>query len=214
MNARRARRPGQRGFVLIVALVALVIMSLAAVALMRTVSTVTLVSGNLAYEQAAVTASDAGTEAAIVWIENNSGQASSSTATTCAATVGATVMACDQKARGYLASRTDPSSTQSWGDVWDALVSAGATPVAQAADAAGNTASYLVQRMCAGTGDASSAIGCSTAPASTACGSSMTLDSNAGAGNISCTSPTYYRITVKVAGPRGTTSYQQTMVAL
>jgi len=209
------KKHGQRGFSLIVALVALVIMSLAAVSLMRTVSTSTLVSGNLAYEQAGVTAADVGVEAAAVWLENNAGKATSTTASTCAATVGATVLACNQSARGYAATRLDPTSSQSWSDVWAVLLAGGLSPVTQAsADAAGNTTSYLIQRMCSAVGDSSSSIGCSTAPSSTECGSSKTLDSNAGAGNISCASPTYYRITVKVSGPRSTTSYIQVMVAL
>jgi hypothetical protein len=89
-----------------------------------------------------------------------------------------------------------------------------ATPVAQVQDAAGNIASYLIERMCSATGDASSLNGCSSAPSSAYCGGSKTLDSNSGAGNLSCISPVYYRITVKVAGPRNTTTYIQAMVAL
>lgn len=77
-----------------------------------------------------------------------------------------------------------------------------------------NTAAYLIQRLCRLPGDASSAIGCSTAPSSAYCGSSKTLGSNAGAGNLACNSPTYYRITVRVTGPRNTTAYVQAMVAL
>lgn len=205
----------QRGFSLIVALVALVIMALAAVSLMRTVSTTALVSGNLAFEQAAVTAADVGTEAAILWLEANSGQASSGTAATCAGAGESTVLACDQKARGYLATRqVEPTATQTWAFAWDQLVAGGATPAASATDSAGNTAAYLIQRMCSAAGDASSANGCSSAPSSAYCGSSKTLDSNAGAGQLACPSATYYRITVKVTGPRNTTVYTQAMVAL
>ncbi|WPB57650.1 hypothetical protein [Xylophilus sp. GOD-11R] len=207
-------RHRQHGFSMIVALVALVVMALAAVSLMRTVSTATLVSGNLAFEQAAVTAADIGVEAAVVWLENNSGLASSGSATACSASVGATVLACNQLARGYIATRTDPGASQSWGGLWDSLVSGGATPITLTDTKTDNTAAYLIQRMCTSVGDASSAIGCSSAPSSAYCGSSKATDSNAGAGNISCSSPTYYRITVKVTGPRNTTGYIQAMVAL
>ena len=210
----RPARQGQRGFSLIVALIALVIMALAAVSLMRTVSTTTLVSGNLAFEQAAVTGADVGVEAAVAWLEANTGLASSPSAASCPSP-GTTVLSCPQPGRGYLAVRKEPASTQSWGTFWDELVSEGATPVVQAtADAAGNTASYLIQRMCRSTGDSSSAIGCSTAPSSAQCGNANSSDPNNGSGNVSCTSSTYYRITVKVAGPRGTTTYIQAMVAL
>ena len=210
----RPLEASQQGFSLIVALIALAIMALAAVSLMRTVSTSTLVSGNLAFEQAAVTGADVGVEAAITWLEANTGKASSGSASSCSAGVGATVLACHQAARGYLALRQDPTATQSWADVWAALVAAGATPVVQATDAAGNTSSYLIQRMCSAQGDASGVTGCSSAPSSAYCGGSMSGDSNVGAGNLPCTSSTYYRITVRVLGPRGTTAYIQAMVAL
>jgi len=217
LNAACRRPPArQGGFSLIVALVALAIMGLAAVSLMRTVSTTALVSGNLAFEQAAVTSADRGVEAAINWLENNSGQASSSSATACAVTDGSTVLACNQKARGYMAVRLDPDPTDlpTWAKVWDSLVSNGAVPVAQPKDGADNTASYLIQRMCNAIGDASSVYGCSSTPSSAYCGGSKSLDSNAGAGLLSCPSATYYRITVRVAGPRGTTAYIQAMVAI
>jgi type IV pilus assembly protein PilX len=212
----RTRQASQRGFSLIVALIALAIMALAAVSLMRTVSTSTLVSGNLAFEQAAVTGADVGVEAAIAWLEANTGQASSSSATACATTDGSTVLACHQKTRGYMAVRVDPDATNltTWAKVWDSLVTNGAVPSVQAKDDAGNTASYLIQRMCRAVGDASSANGCSSAPSSAYCGGPMTLDSNTGAGNLACPSSSYYRITVRVLGPRGTTAYIQAMVAL
>ena len=211
----RPARRGQRGFSLIVALIALVIMALAAVSLMRTVSTTTLVSGNLAFEQAAVTGADLGVEAAVAWLEANTGQVSSPTAASCASPAS-TVLACKQAAQGYLAVRQKPAASQSWAALWDALVAAGATPVAQAAaDAAGNTAAYLIQRMCSAEGDSSaSSSGCATAPSSAECGNAHSSDPNNGSGNVACISATYYRVTVKVTGPRNTTTYIQAMVAL
>jgi hypothetical protein len=126
------------------------------------------------------------------------------------------VLACDQKNLGYLATRQDPlaPATPAWADVWTALVNGGATAVAQPVDSAGNTASYLIQRMCSVAGDPSAANGCSSAPASADCKNSMASTSNAGAGNLTCSNSTYYRITVKVSGPRSTTAYIQAMVAL
>lgn len=208
------RRPPQSGIALLIALVVLVILSLASVGLMRTVTTSNVVAGNLAFQQAALTSADQGVETAVQWLENNLGQSASSTAIACASAVGSTVLACNQTARGYAASRQDPGTTEGWGDLWATLVAAGYQPVALAQDSAGNTVSYLVQRMCAAEGDASSSIGCSAPPASTECGSSKTLDSNSGAGNLTCTSQSYFRITVQVTGPRNTLAYTQAMVAL
>lgn len=198
----------QRGIVLIMALIALVIMSIAAIGLTRTMSSSATLAGNLAFEQAAATSADQAVEAAIVWLENNSGQPSSATASTCAS--GGTVLSCDQRARGYAATRTDPSSTQTWSDLWAALIKSGFTAVTMGADVAGNQAAFLIQRMCNSAGDASTANGCSQSP--------MNLDTSgsrkAGVTVPSGSAQAYYRITVRVAGPRNTLTYTQVMVAL
>lgn len=208
---RRAhtRVPGirQRGVVLFIALVVLVMMALATAAMLRSAASSTLVSGNLAFQQSAVGSSDQGIEQAVTWLENNSGQSTSTTATTC--TDGSSVLACDQKAKGYLATRTDPTSTQTWADLWTALTAAGLTPVTLSQDAAGNTSAYLIQRMCSSSGDAATGT-CATAPTSTECGQSHNVNGQ----STSCTSQVYYRITVKTTGPRNTVSYTQAMVAL
>jgi type IV pilus assembly protein PilX len=203
------RRTPQKGFVLIIALVALVILTLAAIGLIRTVSSSSGIAGNLAFEQAAATSADQAVEAAVTWLENNSGQASSTTATTCSTSVGATVLACDQASYGYFASRTDPSSSQTWSTLWTASFAANA--VSLATDSAGNTAAYVIQRMCTSTGDASSSIGCSSSP------TNISTTGSRKAGNLStgnASTQVYYRITVKVSGPRNTISFTQTMVSL
>jgi len=200
----------QRGLVLVLALIVLVAMALAAIALARSTYTSNAIAGNLAFQQAATTSADQGIEAAVTWLENNNGQSSSTTATTCSTSVGSTVLACDQASRGYLASRTDPSSTQAWPDLWAALVAAGTTPVAQSADSAGNTVSYIIQRMCSAAGDAASTT-CSTPPATSSCTNcSKASDSE----NLTAATQFYYRITVQVSGARSTRSYAQVMVAL
>lgn len=61
-------RAKQRGVVLFFALIALVVMSLAAVALIRSVDTSTMIAGNLAFRQSAVSSADAGAEAALQWM--------------------------------------------------------------------------------------------------------------------------------------------------
>jgi len=198
----------QRGIVLVLALIVLVAMALAAIALTRSTYTSNAIAGNLAFQQAATTSADQGIEAAVAWLENNNGQSSSTTATTCS--VGSTVLACDQASHGYIASRTDPSSTQTWPDFWTALVTAGTTPVATSADSAGNTVSYVIQRMCSAAGDAASTT-CSTPPATSSCSNcSKASDSQ----NLTAATQFYYRITVQVSGARSTRSYTQVMVAL
>lgn len=197
----------QSGFVMIIALIALAIMSIAAIGLMRTTSSSASIAGNLAFEQAAATSADQAVEAAVTWLENNSGQTSSSTASTCS--TGTSVLACDQTSHGYAATRTDPSSTQSWSQLWTQLVAAGYTAIQLSQDSSGNTAAYLIQRMCASAGDASSSNGCSSSPMAANTGSSKKSGSTQ-----SSSSQVYYRITVKVSGPRNTVSFTQAMVAL
>jgi Tfp pilus assembly protein PilX len=200
----------QRGITLILALIVLVAMALASIALTRSTFMSNVIAGNLAFQQAATTSADQGIETAIAWIENNNSQSSSTTATTCATSVGSTVLACDQASHGYIASRTDPSSTQTWPDFWTALVTAGTTPVATSADSAGNTVSYVIQRMCSAAGDAASTT-CSTPPATSSCSNcSKASDSQ----NLTAATQFYYRITVQVSGARSTRSYTQVMVAL
>lgn len=61
----------QQGIVLVVALIALVAISLAGVALMRSVDTSNVVSGNIAFNEAATQAADIGAELAFSEIRNN-----------------------------------------------------------------------------------------------------------------------------------------------
>ena len=56
----------QRGVSLVIALIALVAMTLAGLALMRSVDTTNLISGNLAFRQSALNATDVGVETALV----------------------------------------------------------------------------------------------------------------------------------------------------
>jgi Tfp pilus assembly protein PilX len=200
----------QQGITLILALIVLVAMALASIALTRSTFMSNVIAGNLAFQQAATTSADQGIETAIAWLENNNGQSSSTTATTCATSVGSTVLACDQASHGYIASRTDPSSSQTWPDLWTALVTAGTTPVALSVDSAGNTVSYIIQRMCSAAGDAASTT-CSTPPLTSSCTNcSKASDSQ----NLTASTQFYYRVTVQVSGARGTRSYSQAMVAL
>ena len=70
----------EKGVVLVIALIALVAMSLAGISLMRTVDTTNVISGNLAFGEAAVQMEDVAQAQAMAWIVNN---AASSGSTTC-----------------------------------------------------------------------------------------------------------------------------------
>jgi len=65
INGRRMITPrSQRGVVLLIALILLVVMTLAGIGMMRSVDTGSVIAGNLAFKQATLNASDAGTSAA------------------------------------------------------------------------------------------------------------------------------------------------------
>ena len=194
------RRARQAGVVLMMALIVLVAMTLAGIALVRSVDTSNLIAGNLAFQQSATNAGDAGTEAAVNWLQaNNSG----------------TTLFGNIYGQGYAASRQDPAAGQSWAGFWSAVLVPAGQVVTLAPDAAGNTVSYTIQRLCNGVGDPTT-----TGPFSPKCAVTQTLgalaSSSKTAGTVALiySSQIYYRITARIAGPRNTVSYVQTIVAL
>lgn len=205
------RIAGQRGAVMVITLVALTAMILAATALTRSTDTAAGIAGNLAFQQASGAAVDVGIETAVEWLEANR---------------AGTALHDNGAGNGYSASRQDPAAGQTWDGFWAAvLVPAGRTqrlafdcaslapdPAgACATDVSGNRVSYAIQRLCNTTG-APTAIGvdCSVSPVNNATGSGK------GAGMIALQyhSQVYYRITVRVDGPRNTVSYAQAIVAM
>lgn len=195
------RRPpkNQDGIILIIALIMMVAMTLGGLALMRSVHTTTIIAGNLAFQQAATNSADRGIETAVTWLETT--KAANSTA-----------LNSDILASGYTASKPttdDPSSNQDWTELWTSVwAPRGVATVGD--DGAGNNIQYVIQRMCNQTG-ASSTANCATSPIVV---SSTGGSKGAGSPTISINAQVYYRITVRVTGPRNTTSFVQAIVAL
>jgi type IV pilus assembly protein PilX len=201
----RNRLPGERkllgrirarehGVILVITLIVLVVLTLAALAFTRSVDTANLVAGNLAFEQAATQSADAAVEAAVLYIQNNP-----------------TLLNADDITNGYLASSNNqnPAAGQSWDVFWNATLAQSARTLTP--DASGNTVSYVIHRQCAYALPPSQGGNCSTSPLVL----SVTGNSEeAGEIQLSGTSSVYYRVTVRVAGPRNTVSYVQAVVAL
>lgn len=198
----------QRGVVLMIALIMLVAMTLGGLALVRSVNMTNIIAGNLAFQQGATNSGDTGIEVAVNWLEANSG-----------ATLYTSVAA-----QGYVATRQDPAAGQSWDNFWRTVLVNQAVTLnpnaagtfmaytASAPNAAGNTVSYAIQRLCAQALPPSSAgARCSQPPATIS-----TSSSSKGAAVVALTygSQVYYRITSRIAGPRNTVSYVQAIVAL
>jgi type IV pilus assembly protein PilX len=195
---------GQNGVVMIVALVVLVVMTLAGIALMRSMDTTNLIAGNMAFKQAATHTADAAVEAAVGWLETNNASGS--------------YLKANHADVGYKAS-TAQNNAYPLGDAFWTQFSAGngvcylpivggvCSAAPGVANASGNTMAFMIQRLCPGAGDA---LGCAVVT-----GTTVTSGSNEGAGDdqlSGVSTSVYYRITVRVVGPRNSVSYVQTIV--
>jgi len=202
-NSYHRNRPRkQRGIVLMLAIVVLVAMSLAAVALMRSVLTGNKVAGNLAFQQAATRSADIGIETAIAWLEQNN----AGTRLFNNINIG------NGEAVGYFASRQDPGPTQNWEAYWTSVLTVTARVNTLPVDAAGNTVSYVIQRLCNGVGNPNTGAGCESSPATIA---GIGNSQGGGGGNVTgLPTQLYYRITARVTGPRNTVGFVQAVVAM
>jgi Tfp pilus assembly protein PilX len=196
---RASLRSRARGAVLFIALIVLVAMTLAGIAIMRSVDTATLIAGNLAFKQGTVASSDNGIEQAYQWLIANRA-----------------ALSLDNLPQGYNSGYATP--------VWT-TAGAWADSVTVGTDAAGNTISYVIHRMC-NCADTLYNGTSATCPQGNQCA----LDNPTGTGtppppaqgeSFSVGSPgylqdprVYYRITVRSQGPRNTVSYIQSMVAV
>lgn len=189
-----------RGAALIFALIVLASMLLAGVALMRSVDTSMVIAGNLAFRQATTAAGDTGIETAIAWLEDHNADST---------------LQYNVVASGYIATRQDPNPAvgsqpaQSWDAFWSAtLVPAGHVRALES-DATDNRVSYVIHRLCNNTGPTNVAACWSTS-------SAVSSGNSKGAGFTAPVSlgQVYYRITVRIDGPRNTLSYVQAVVAM
>ena len=204
-RGRHVARPSERGVVLILALIVLAAMTLAGIGLTRSVFTSNKIAGNLAFQQSATHAADTGIEAAIAWLEERNLN-SPATLYDNQLPGGANL--------GYFAFKsagTDPAPGSNWETAWTAWVNAGAVNQLARDANTGNRVQFAIHRLCNAVGAPESGIGCSASP--------VTIGSDGGsrgAGVIGLAVPSqrYYRITVRVDGPRNTVSFVQSVVAM
>ena len=207
----------QLGVALIVAMIALVAMTLAGVALVRSVDTNALIAGNLAFRQSATMSADAGIEAARNWLKDNpTGLESDSPSNGYYATKMSTG-GLDGKGVDITGSRTAGTADNiRWKDADGTEVAGGFDPACLANnDTAGNRVCYIIHRMCLDNGALADA-NCNSAFSSGGAGGSagtlhqsMTYQKTiVGEG----TQMGFYRISVRVSGPRNNISYVQAFV--
>jgi Tfp pilus assembly protein PilX len=189
----RPSRKRERGVVVFVALIAVVLMSLAAVGLMRSVHTSSLVVGNLAFRQAALAVSSAAVEKAIY----------------------------DMFQPGTIADVTNHDLNRNYyafvqpGEnamgVPADLQTKGAAPASfqKITDSSGNTATYVIERMClpASLGLPANGTMCEMIPPKQGMGLQGNVQWNIGLDPFP-----YYRMTVRVDGPNNSVSFAQAMI--
>jgi type IV pilus assembly protein PilX len=197
LSMRAPLRAAQKGVVLLIALIVLVVMTMAGLSLLRSVDVATLITGNMAFQQAAIQYGDVGTETAVGWLETNAG----------------TNLHNNVAGSGYAASRQDPVAGQTWDAFWTAVLSAQKYQVPPlAGDTTGNVVEYAIQRLCATAGDPTAVGTNCSVPQTTS--SSSASSKGAGVVALQYNGQIYYRITSRITGPRNTISYVQVIVAL
>jgi len=187
---------------LFIVLIALIAIMLTAASLTRSVDTNTMIAGNLAFKQSATASADSGLERAITWLHEtddaNHGKDPFVDADHSFNHNNVSV--------GYY-SFVDPNLDLFADATWAASAGTCAAP-----DGAGNTVCYIIQRMCRTAEQVLSEADClfSDGEINT---SSMRVKSatEAGAKTTGNGEP-MLRVTVRVVGPRNTSSYVQAFV--
>lgn len=182
---RRYAKPGkQRGVVLLIALIALVALTLAGIALVRSVDTGNVIAGNLAFKQAALQVSDTGTEAALT------------------ALTTITTTSLDADIPGQYFATIQPVDANGVPTTINWTTVPVATPVS------GYNVQYVIDRLCQGPTPVTDIQGKCFADAPLGGGSKQ-----ANAPVTTSASAVYYRVTVRVTGPRNTVSMVQTQLS-
>jgi Tfp pilus assembly protein PilX len=207
-NARaHPLRPGrERGVVLFIALLVMVALSLAGIALIRSADTATIVAGNLAFKQAAASAVDRSIEQAVQALFDPAG--SSPVIVDKTSNLPAqNYYACVQDAAGGCVPPGAlipeiPTALTTTAKFAAAGLNAGLIPP----DDAQNKSYYVIERMCANAGNAVAA-NCNMAAAG--------LGADAGTQHyegFTRSGGAFYRVTVRVEGPRNTVAYAQAIL--
>jgi type IV pilus assembly protein PilX len=198
-------RSAQRGVVLFISLIVLVAMTLAGIALFRQVGTGVIIAGNLAFKDNATSVGDYGLESARTWLMN---------------TKTAGIDTNTDQANYYCAawqSNFDPATFDWTAAASDCANNKGSYRVT-ADDGTGNEVRYIVHRMCRYIGSLNK-----PAPPNDTQPQECVVLGAAGAGGskgggqygvlpLSNTQQPYFRITVRVTGPRNTVSFVQSMM--
>ena len=197
-HALHTRR--ERGVVLFIALLVMVALSLAGIALLRSADTAVTVAGNLAFKQSAAAAVDRSLEQAVKALFDPQTDPTTSAPVITDKTV-------DNAAQNYfshvrLSGGSIPEIPAELQSV-SALTGAGLKDNLVPQDPAGNNVYYVIERMCANPGPA---IGTNCNLSIAALGADAGTQHYEGLARVG---DAYYRLTVRVEGPRNTVQYAQ-----
>lgn len=200
----------QQGVALLVAMIALVVMALAGVALLRSVDTNALIAGNLAFRQAASNSGDSGIETAMKWI---TGVNSDLEKENSAAGYYPTWQDTGDVPPDLTGNRTTANDDNvKWVNADGSTLSGQYTPFCL--DEGGNKICYVIHRMCLNPGPLEGnwcSLNTSLSSAGNSAGAllqNLTYQNNIVGERLMG----FYRITVRVAGPRNNASYVQALV--
>lgn len=196
-------RGRQRGASLFIALVTLAILTIAGVALVRSVDTGNLIAGNFAFKNATVHAADVGIEAALTYLNGTVALTPDSNLPD-----GCSAGAC----RYYARAQAEGSDGIPTGIDWN---HANLAP----ASVGGYSVRYVIDRLCNPSAGVSVALGtnpvvdaaaplCYTTPVDP----KSSKKGGIGPGVSSTAVEVFYRVTVRVTGPRDTVTMLQTIL--
>ena len=196
----------QQGVVLFIALIVMVAMSLAAIALMRSVDTTSAVIGNLAFRQASILPANYGIEDAAAGLFNDAHPAN---------VARIPDVRVDTPAQNYYATH---SQAAGWDDQYGVpqplqTKAAAAALTRKQTDGAGNTITYVTERMCNPDAPVIPADNsarnswCDMMPPKQSPGTTI----NDPMAALLSAQP-FYRVTVRVDGPQNTVSFAQAML--
>jgi type IV pilus assembly protein PilX len=202
----------QRGIVLFIALLVTVVLAVATIALFRSTDTATAVSGNLTFAQAAIGAVDRSIEQSIhalfdaALIPDKTASYSPQNYFACvqdglppAPAAGGRCMATNGSVPEIPQVLREPFSTTTFN-------AAGLSSALLPVDSAGNRSYYVIERMCLNPGPA---VGSNCNLSSSAFGADPGTQHYQG---LIRPGDAYYRVTIRVEGPRNTVSYAQAML--
>ena len=207
------RPRGERGVVLFIALLVMVALSLAGIALIRSADTATIVAGNLAFKQAAASAVDRGFEQAVEALFKPADPSAPVIADKKSDLPAQNYYACvrNEAGTGCVIPGVDPiPEIPAVLTTRTKFAAAGLNVglVDAAVDDASNKSYYVIERMCAGPG---AAVGsnCNLTLSGGALGADAGTQHYEG---LVRPGGAYYRVTVRVEGPRNTVAYAQAIL--